>query len=585
MNRYDISYSLSGREEKGTIVALHGITDNGASLSDIAAQWKNEWKVVLLDTLGHGLSRSFTKEELTNPFDAIVHAMSQTIVEIARTTTSRKVVLIGHSLGGAVAAHIARAYPELIEALILEDPALLTVELQQLYYDDAATLVNRQELVTAHVGEAIAELMKVYRHWPASEYGAWAQGKTQVDRNFIATGVVGSLGRSILNELSTPTLLITGDGADVLFGADGLTEVENLANPFLSSSLIPQATHTVRRDQPEAFYDLVESFLHQHCKGHRRAPLYIAEELREIVEKTPEQITDNIPAMRERAEKLLGHVKPEPGIELKIVTLENNSAKEPRNFELRCLKTQGSEPEAIVLSIHGGGYVAGAARYDDERNSTLVHTFGNALVASPDYGLAPENPWPTGAYDCVQALVYLHSHYPDKPLYIYGDSAGAGLARQTIEILHQEGIELCIERLILLEPCLEPQMTTSSFTTYSQGPIWTREASQAAWRHYIGSTPERLPYIPSREVMSCMPPTMIVVNPIDPLRDEGIRLAQDIADAGVPVALHMFPGTFHGALSVKGTATWERVRREIKEFINTSFPATFTHSARKTHDS
>ena len=33
----------------------------------------------------------------------------------------------------------------------------------------------------------------------------------------------------------------------------------------------------------------------------------------------------------------------------------------------------------------------------------------------------------------------------------------------------------------------------------------------------------------------------------DPLRDEGIRYAARMLEAGVSVELHQFPGTFHGS--------------------------------------
>lgn len=562
MQQNDISYSVSGSEKKGTIVALHGVTDNAASLSDLAAHWKKEWRVILCDTLGHGLSRSFTKKELSAPFDSIVSAMAPTIVEAARTSRARKVVLFGHSLGGAVASRIARDYPELIEALILEDPALLTPEFQRLYREGASCLAERQQDVTDHVGNAIVELMRHY-DWPPSEYGAWAQGKTQVDRAFVATGVVGILGRDVLAELAVPTLLVTGDGSDVFFGSEGLKEIKSLANPLLTSSLILNASHTVRRDQPSVFYSIVEDFLNAHCSYDGRAPIYIADELRPVLESSPPQSTADIESMRHRADALLSHVRPAEGIEVESVFLTTD-----HSFELRCLATDLSQPKAVVLSVHGGGYVSGAARYDDERNSALVATFGDALVASPDYGLAPEYPWPAGALDCCEALRYLRRRYPDQPLYVYGDSAGAGLARQAIEMIARAGEDVRIERLILLEPCMEPQMNTLSFNTYSDGPIWTREASTTAWKHCIGDTPARLPYIPSREAMSFMPPTMLVVNPSDPLRDEGIRLAKDLADAGVPVEMHMFPGTFHGALSAPGTLTWRRVRKAIADFVS-----------------
>ncbi|WP_072342111.1 alpha/beta fold hydrolase [Actinomyces urinae] len=566
MANHGISFSVSGREVKGVIVALHGVTDNAASLSDIAQHWKDEWKIYLLDTLGHGLSRHFLDAELADPFKAIVAEIRSVVVEAARHSTSRKVVLVGHSLGGAVASVIARDVPEIVQALVLEDPALLTDEQWELYRNAAEGLVKRQELVTEHVGEAITELMKVYTAWPASEYGAWAQGKTQVDRRFVATGVVGMRGREVLKELTVPTLVVTGDKDDVLFGKEGLSELEHLGNSQISSVLISDASHTVRRDQPEEFYSLVEAFFERYAKPEPLPEPYITPELREVIEATPEQNAEDYLSVRQRGEELLSDVSPAEGVEVDEVVLGGGEQADDENFVLRCLKRPGN-PRSVVLSIHGGGYIGGAARYDDARNSDLIDVFGGAVVASPDYRLAPEHPWPAAALDCLRSMRYLAQTYPGLPFYVYGDSAGSGLAQQAIALGAQTGEFEGVDRIVLLEPCLEPGMVTKSFDTYQDGPIWTRAASTAAWRHYLGDPGAVPPYVPSREVAAKMPPALIVVNPVDPLRDEGIRFAQDLADAGVPVELHMFAGTIHGALSIPGTLTWARVKETIRSFL------------------
>ena len=49
-----LAANISGTPSKGRIYALHGVTDNAASLSDISARWSNDYEVVLIDALGHG---------------------------------------------------------------------------------------------------------------------------------------------------------------------------------------------------------------------------------------------------------------------------------------------------------------------------------------------------------------------------------------------------------------------------------------------------------------------------------------------------------------------------------------------------
>lgn len=567
MNNHEISYSISGKETKGTIVALHGVTDNGASLSDIASHWNDEWTVCLFDTLGHGLSRPFTTAELADPFQAAVNAMAPHIIEAARQTTRQKIVLMGHSLGGAIAAEFARRFPDLLECLILEDPALLTPEQASFYRDGVEELVAKQELVEAHVGEAVVELMRHYTTWPPAEYGPWAQGKVQVDRNFVATGVVGACAREVLAELKIPTLLLTGDGDDVLFGPQALTELAEVNPHFLTTTVISHASHTVRRDQPDTFYRLVDEFMSEALPTQDLAvPAFIAPELAPIVTTTPPQNTADVTALRARGKRLLSGVSPAPGIDAADVMIPTEDGV---SIAVRRLRRQGDEPiTAGLLSIHGGGYIGGDPHFDDARNSDLVTLWGNALVYSPDYRLAPEHPAPAAILDCLHTLRALAAQVPGLPLYIYADSAGAGLAQQVLAHLIRSGEKIDITKVFLLEPCLEPAMLTTSFARHAHGPIWTREASTHAWKHYLTDDAQAHYYVPSPTVAASMPATLVIVNPADPLRDEGIRLATELTDAGVPVELHMFAGTIHGALSVPGTQTWERVRHIITEFTH-----------------
>ena len=46
-----LAANISGTPSKGRIYALHGVTDNAASLSDISARWSSDYEVVMIDAL------------------------------------------------------------------------------------------------------------------------------------------------------------------------------------------------------------------------------------------------------------------------------------------------------------------------------------------------------------------------------------------------------------------------------------------------------------------------------------------------------------------------------------------------------
>ena len=111
---------------KGTIVAFHGVSDNGASLADIGVRWGEQWRVVLVDSLGHGLSPRFSPQQLQVPFQSALQAAVEVVRAQASQSVDGQVVVFGHSMGGAIAAGVAAAHPQLVRAVVLEDPALLT---------------------------------------------------------------------------------------------------------------------------------------------------------------------------------------------------------------------------------------------------------------------------------------------------------------------------------------------------------------------------------------------------------------------------------------------------------------------------
>ena len=557
---------------KGTIVAFHGVSDNGASLADIATRWGEHWRVVLVDSLGHGLSPRFSPQQLQAPFQSALQAAVEVVRAQASQSVGGQVVVFGHSMGGAIAAGVARDHPQLVRAVVLEDPALLTPTQEATYKNNAGESVGGLEHISRDQSGAIANLLlakQAYRNWPLSEYGPWAQAKTQVDRDFIATGVVGLAGREIIKELQVPTLVLTGDGPDVLLGQAGLEKLATYANPHLHTALISGATHCVRRDQSDKFQQAVNSFLAALPKP-APAP-YIAPEIAALVEGIPAQTTWQVQALRERGDKLLGaHPQLEPGHLVEVTQLpvgdetqgDKNSGE---TIELRILSRKGGKPRCVVVSLHGGGYVCGRAGFDDARNLELADLL-DAVVLSPNYTLAPEAKYPIAATQCEAVLERAATY--GVPVFIYGDSAGAGLGYQTLARRIQAQKPLGVSGFIALEPCLDPRLKTASYNQYSRGPVWTKTAATHAWHHYAPSAPSLAPYPYARALAEKMPPVIVFINPVDPLRDEGQAWAFELVDGGAQVELHMLAGTVHGLLSAPNTKTWLQVQALIKNFVN-----------------
>lgn len=283
---------------------------------------------------------------------------------------------------------------------------------------------------------------------------------------------------------------------------------------------------------------------------------YILPELRAALAKPWSPTWDLARTRRDNDEAFADQHVSVPGTALNVVSVDG--------MEIRIWRPTDRSPKRVFYTIHGGGYTAGRAHYDDQRNAEMAAEF-SALVICPDYRLAPEHPYPVPAQDCLAGLDWTLGIAGDLPVYLYGDSAGAGLV-ETITAWHLDRGGRGLEGLICLEPAIDPLSQSASMDIYADGPAWSKAKATASWDCYLnGAMPDSLPRLADRA--KTLPPVLVFINPIDPLRDEGTAWAFELADAGAPVEMHMLPGTYHGALSVSGTVTWKRVQEIIRTFI------------------
>lgn len=97
------------------VLALHGVTGHARRWRVLADRLPHV-RFVAVDLRGHGRS------PWTPPWTFEQHVADALAVLDARGL--RRVAVLGHSFGGAVAIHLARAAPERVDRLVLLDPAL-----------------------------------------------------------------------------------------------------------------------------------------------------------------------------------------------------------------------------------------------------------------------------------------------------------------------------------------------------------------------------------------------------------------------------------------------------------------------------
>lgn len=197
------------------------------------------------------------------------------------------------------------------------------------------------------------------------------------------------------------------------------------------------------------------------------------------------------------------------------------------------------DPKAVIVFLHGGGFVTGTADQHDTVGRQIAAATG-CMVVIPDYRLAPEHRFPTGLNDCLTAVDWAGSL--GLPVVVMGDSAGGNLAAVVAQ-------SRPVAAQVLIYPVLDLGMDTASYHDPANQLLLTREAGAWFWDHYLAPEARRDdPRIsPLRAAdLAGLPPTVMVLASHDILRDEGLAYAARLTAAGVPCDLHMAEGEIHG---------------------------------------
>lgn len=210
-----------------------------------------------------------------------------------------------------------------------------------------------------------------------------------------------------------------------------------------------------------------------------------------------------------------------------------------------------------VLFIHGGGWTVGDL--DTYDGQARMHAAGaEAVVISVDYRLAPEHPFPAAVEDVWAALLWVTENAAEigvdaARIAVAGDSAGGNLSAVVAQSARDAGIALRFQ--LLWYPSTTFDTSLPSFTENAHAPILDLASCKGFSRWYVGDldlTNPPVTLIPARGELSGLPAAYIAVAGHDPLRDDGVRYADLLTAAGVPVELHNAETLVHGYLGYAG---------------------------------
>jgi acetyl esterase/lipase len=209
-----------------------------------------------------------------------------------------------------------------------------------------------------------------------------------------------------------------------------------------------------------------------------------------------------------------------------------------------------SDPAAVYLHIHGGGWVLGAVDQQDPRLEALSKAC-HVTVVSIDYRLAPENTYPAGLDDCEAAAIWLLDHGNDQfgsdRLLIGGESAGANLTVATLlRLRDRHGFRGWLGAN-LMYGLYDARLTNSARTWGSRLLVLNTPIIEWFLDHYTGESSRADPFLsPILADLHGMPPALFTVGTEDPLIDDTLSMHQHWLAAGNIAELAVYPGGAHG---------------------------------------
>jgi monoterpene epsilon-lactone hydrolase len=233
------------------------------------------------------------------------------------------------------------------------------------------------------------------------------------------------------------------------------------------------------------------------------------------------------------------------------------------------LDAPGTDPERVLLFLHGGGFQFGSLTSDGELAARLGRASGMRALFL-EYRLAPEHPFPAAIDDVRAAWNWLRTEQGLRAdaLAVAGDSAGGGLAVALLVATRDDGGALPAA-VVLMSPTVDLTSSGLSMTErVAQDPISTPELlDQLASDYLAGADPTTPLASPLFTSLAGFPPLLILVGTADLLLSDSERLAAAATDAGVDVELHVGDGLPHVYPLMLGTPEAAEATQRIGAFL------------------
>lgn len=262
-----VTYRVRMAGEGPPLLMLHGFTGTGLTWERLMPALSQRFQTIAPDLLGHG--------ETDAPADAGRYRMERCVDDLLALLAAlghERCHLLGYSMGGRVAMHVALAAPERVMTLVLEgaSPGIANPL-------DRILRARQDELLAASIErDGVQAFVERWEQLPLfgtqSRLAPEVQAAVRAQRlKHSAVGLANSL-RGMgtgaqeplvdqLGSLTMPCFLIAGELDEKYRGI-----VAAMAGriPHAETAVVPGAGHNVHLEKPDAFLEKVLAFWDKH---------------------------------------------------------------------------------------------------------------------------------------------------------------------------------------------------------------------------------------------------------------------------------------------------------------------------------
>lgn len=247
-----ISYEMHGSGNP-TLVFVHGWSCDSRYWRAQLSHFTKNYRVITLDLAGHGHSGT-TRSHYT------MLAFGEDVQAVTEATGSRRIILVGHSMGGSVIAEAARLIPDRVIGLIGID-TLENIEYPLTREELTKMMAPLEKNFKAGSRQFVEEMISPQtdpklREWILSDISAAPPVVAISAMDSMMSQYISGRAAKIFDEIRLPVITVNGDLWPINFEA-------NRRHMFSFDAIVlKEADHFLMLDRPEEFNRALEKAIH-----------------------------------------------------------------------------------------------------------------------------------------------------------------------------------------------------------------------------------------------------------------------------------------------------------------------------------